>query len=421
VEALLEAAEILLLRVDPEERLVDVSPASKPLLGYAPEELIGLPISHIIPPNLPPAVRFFRRLRSSGEHIRQRLLLRARDGSHLTVHVDAAPLHDAAGAQEGIAIAARQVPPEFALANAPGDDVRPQRDEQEVIERLPAVVYIADPGPDGQWRYVSGQIKDILGYTSAEWMADRGLWLQRVHPEDRDRVLAEEERDTATPGTWVSSEYRLLARDGRAVWVHDDAVLRFEADGMARYTGLLTDVTERKALEAKLEFFAEHDPLTGLLNRRRIMSEIEIELHRARRTPEPSSLLVADLDGLKSVNDSRGHAVGDVILCVVAEVLLGRLRGSDSVARVGGDEFVALLRGTDTERAVTVAQELVEAVGPRIQAVTRGAGDLGLSIGVAGLDPARQPAELLNAADRAMYEAKRRGGGTVAVADPDPS
>jgi diguanylate cyclase (GGDEF)-like protein/PAS domain S-box-containing protein len=414
---LFETAGALVALIDLKGRLVYVSPAFRRLLGYEPEELVGSLEKDLIPPGLIREARAsFRHVRDGKERLRQRLVVRRRGGSYLHLRFDATPMRTPDGTVDGIAVAAQEVSYE-PNPSWSGATAGPERSEGELIERLPVVVYVAEPGVEGRWSYVSGQIEHLLGYTAAEWKSDPTLWAQRLHPDDRDRVIAEEESDAAR-GAPVSSEYRLLARDGKNVWVRDEAVLRFDADGVARYDGLLIDVTERKAIESRLEFFADHDALTGLLNRRRIMAEIDAELRRLRRHGGPASLLVADLDDLKTVNDTCGHPVGDALICAAAEVLVERLRESDSVARVGGDEFVALLRGAGPENATAVAHGLVRVIGRRAQAVTGGAARTGISVGVADLDPLRGGAEALEVADKLMYEAKRQGGGRVASGTP---
>ena len=410
---LLEATEMLVALIDLGGRFSYVSPASRRLLGYEPRELVGRPGTELIPPGLVrEALENFRSVRDGEERLRQRLLVRRRDGAHVHLRVDATPVRSPAGAVEGIAVVAHDLPRERVTLSGRHPA---EADESELVERLPVVVYVAAPGAGGRWRFVSGRIESMLGYTPAEWMATPGLWAQRLHPDDRDRVLAEEERD-ARRGTAVASEYRLIARDGRVVWVRDEAVLRRGPDGAPYYDGLLIDVTERKALEDKLEFFADHDALTGLLNRRRIMAEIDAELKRLRRHGGQSSILVADLDDLKHINDTRGHAVGDLVICVAGEVMVERLRESDSVGRVGGDEFVALLRGADAAHAADLAQDLVDAMRERETAVVTDLSGAEISIGVAGLEPEHEVTLTLNAADAAMYEAKRAGGGRVATA-----
>ena len=122
-----------------------------------------------------------------------------------------------------------------------------------MVERLPAIVYLAAPGERGPWRYVSPRIGSILGYAAEEWVADHGLWVARIHPNDRDRVLAEEAKCRAT-GQPLVSEYRMIARDGRVVWLRDEAELVTPSEtepGLLR--GVLLDVTARKEAELRLE------------------------------------------------------------------------------------------------------------------------------------------------------------------------
>ncbi len=131
----------------------------------------------------------------------------------------------------------------------------PRSDNSRVLlERVPAILYTADPGGEGRWHYVSPQIEEILGFTPEEWCADPGMWARRLHPEDTERVLIAEQgfADGIMPPT-TPMEYRLLHRDGHAVWVRDDAVLLESADGVTRWHGVMSDITDRKNAEAELE------------------------------------------------------------------------------------------------------------------------------------------------------------------------
>ena len=123
--------------------------------------------------------------------------------------------------------------------------------------------------------------------------------------------------------------------------------------------GILTDITERKASEDRLQHLADHDALTDLLNRRRFIEELELEIAATRRGMRSSAAIVLDIDGFKFVNDSLGHQAGDELIRAVARTLAGRLRASDAIARLGGDEFACLLRGTSGEEADAVAAELL--------------------------------------------------------------
>jgi diguanylate cyclase (GGDEF)-like protein/PAS domain S-box-containing protein len=199
----------------------------------------------------------------------------------------------------------------------------------------------------------------MLGFSQEEWTADPTLWARRIHPEDRDRVLEEEERDSIL-GVPLASEYRMITKDGRVIWVRDEGVLRAERGERVHYEGMLTNVTERKSFESQLQFLADHDPLTGLFNRRRFVQELDLEIKLMRRDGHPSSLLMLDVDGLKQVNDAMGHQAGDALVRQTAEVLRDRLRGTDSVGRLGGDEFAVLLRGSRVNEAAAVAQVLLD-------------------------------------------------------------
>jgi len=121
-----------------------------------------------------------------------------------------------------------------------------------LVERLPAVTYIAELGARGPWRYVSPQIESMLGFSSAEWLADPASWIDRVHPEDRESVLAVEENFQKKRDLF-QAEYRLLARDGRILWFRDEAVMLPTVEGQpCLMQGVMYDITERKRLEDQL-------------------------------------------------------------------------------------------------------------------------------------------------------------------------
>jgi diguanylate cyclase (GGDEF)-like protein/PAS domain S-box-containing protein len=126
---------------------------------------------------------------------------------------------------------------------------------RRLVERLPAIVYRAEVGEVGAWTYVSPQIESILGFTPEEWCADPALWERRLHPDDRDRAIADEQA-AALGATVGSSDYRMLARDGRVVWLADDAVLESDDRGRQHWHGVLYDISDRKRAEAELELRA---------------------------------------------------------------------------------------------------------------------------------------------------------------------
>lgn len=138
-------------------------------------------------------------------------------------------------------------------------------DVGQMVERLPAIVYVADVGIEGRWRYVSPGVEAILGFSPAEMLRDVGLWARQVHPEDRARVFARED-ELIDPG--VPEEYRMLHRDGSTVWVRDEAALVHDSDGRARWHGVISDISDRKRSEAKLERRAEQQAAVARLGKR---------------------------------------------------------------------------------------------------------------------------------------------------------
>ncbi len=134
-----------------------------------------------------------------------------------------------------------------------GVEDRSRPDYRRLLHRVPAILYTADTGESGRWHYVSPQIETILGFTPEEWCADPTLWARRLHPDDIGRVL-EEESDMAEGVVGSSAtEYRLLHRDGHPVWLRDDALLQEDDDGVLRWHGVMSDITDQKAAEAELE------------------------------------------------------------------------------------------------------------------------------------------------------------------------
>ena len=209
-----------------------------------------------------------------------------------------------------------------------------------------------------------------------------------------------------------------MARDGRIVWLRDMAVMVEDpSDGAQLWQGVQFDITAEKAAETQLQHLAFYDSLTGLPNRRLCIDRLESVLSQPGR-PEVA-LLFLDLDRFKVINDGIGHAAGDELLVAVAQRLTPFVTGRGSLARFGGDEFVAVLEGFTHPREVEqVAEKLLSALRRPFNAKGY---DLvvGGTIGIAIASPdLRTPKDLLRAADVALYRAKAAGGGVFAVFDP---
>ena len=128
--------------------------------------------------------------------------------------------------------------------------------QRGLLHRVPAILYTAEAGVFGAWRYVSPQIEVILGFSPEEWCADPSLWASRLHPDDRERVIESESRMANGAPDAGASEYRLLHRDGHVIWVRDDALLVLSDDGTRCWHGVMSDITDRKEAELELELRA---------------------------------------------------------------------------------------------------------------------------------------------------------------------
>jgi len=181
------------------------------------------------------------------------------------------------------------------------------------------------------------------------------------------------------------------------------------ADAVHRLVQAL-DVTERKGAEERLRFLADHDPLSGLFNRRRFEAELQRELDLSASRARGGVLLLLDVDRFKAINDTLGHAVGDAVIARLGDALRSRLRSADVVARLGGDEFAAILRRVDLPAAREVARDLQAVVAQRLASVVGDAhGPVTLSAGLVPIAEGTSADELLSQADRALYAAKAAG------------
>lgn len=187
----------------------------------------------------------------------------------------------------------------------------------------------------------------------------------------------------------------------------------------------IEDVTEQRRTESKLQHQARHDPLTDLINRRRFNSLLTDRLARSAQGHDGGALLIIDLDDFKEVNDSHGHPAGDGVLKEIARILRDELRDSDQVARLGGDEFGVLLSGTGRDGAVKVSESLISRFREsKIEIAESGGQEFqpSVSIGLLMLDGRGvDAAAAIREGDRAMYEAKRKGGSRFVLAPDEPS
>ncbi|HVX32326.1 MAG TPA: EAL domain-containing protein [Solirubrobacterales bacterium] len=231
----------------------------------------------------------------------------------------------------------------------------------------------------------------------------------RAEPDDRDAMHRGVERAMGDGRAFaVELGLRTCEAGVREFLVRAEPAAKNGA--VVRFRGTIQDITDRKRMEAQLEYQADHDPLTGLFNRRRFGEELERALRLVARYRQAGAVLMIDIDNFKTINDTHGHAVGDRALKGVAAAIAGRARETDVFARLGGDEFAVVLSDVTPDEAREVAED-IRARARRVDATPK------LSVGIAPFDArARLVADdVLVAADMALYEAKDRGRDRVVV------
>ncbi len=288
---------------------------------------------------------------------------------------------------------------------------------KEMETRLFGAILIASPDPisvldlEGRFIYANEATADLFGLKPGAIIGksniDLGFAFATDFQRHQKKVIADQ---TTYRGKFT---YRFTSGQGERFEYLLAPVLD-EHQNTEATVCIFRDVTEQALAEEKVWHTAHHDPLTGLPNRRLFLDRLEQEVKHAHRNSLPLALLFMDLDGFKEVNDSLGHEAGDRVLCDVAERLVGCVREDDTVARLGGDEFTIILTGAKQPKDVDlVTRTIIDALALPFHVSTKPV-EISASIGVSFYpQDASSAADLLAAADQAMFKAKNSGSNRV--------
>ncbi|MET8974113.1 EAL domain-containing protein [Streptomyces sp. NPDC004539] len=294
---------------------------------------------------------------------------------------------------------------------------------RSLVQGSSDVIMIA--APNGSLKYVSPAAAGVYG-RPAEEMLGREL-AHFIHPEDLGCVVHEVRRFLATsPYDEPTTRIECRFRSGDGGWLNVESTVNRHHGGLIFNS---RDVTERVRLQAQLQHSAEHDPLTDLPNRALFTRRVQQALSGRRSSDRGHALrgtavLFIDLDGFKAVNDTIGHAAGDVLLIQAARRLQEAVRQGDTASRLGGDEFAALIMGDGSrdrgarERHILELADRLRIALSQPYAIDGNDVRVAASIGVAFAEPGLGAGELLRNADLAMYRAKSGGKGRVELYQP---
>ncbi|MBL8418966.1 MAG: sensor domain-containing diguanylate cyclase [Dechloromonas sp.] len=270
-----------------------------------------------------------------------------------------------------------------------------------------------------QFDYIGPQIESLLGWPRDSWLGATD-WIERIHPEDRQRT-AEFCISQSEEGVDHEADYRALKADGSYVWIRDVVhVIRNEHKVTTDLVGFMFDISARKQMEQevvdlnhKFKALSNQDGLTGVANRRLFDQTLAAEWARGKRSGEPLSLLMLDVDHFKGYNDHYGHVKGDECLVRIAQAISKiPMRSSDLFVRYGGEEFALVLPQTPADAAQRVAEKCRDVVAAlEIPHTLSPVGRITISVGICTIIPNEcdTVTTLIERADDKLYRAKRNG------------
>jgi diguanylate cyclase (GGDEF)-like protein/PAS domain S-box-containing protein len=402
---ILDAASDAIVSVDEKQRIIVFNKRAERMFGYRADAVIGQPLAILLPERFQRdhhgAVDRFATEAIAWREMSERPVLvgRRKDGHEFPVEVT---------------ISKRRLDGQWVLTAIVRDVTERQRAEHELRESKEALQDFLDTAtdlvqsvtPDGRFAYVNRAWLHTLGY-SREDLASLTVF-DLVHPDHRGRCQETLRRVVA--GESVKNlEVVCIRKDGRPITLEGNIDARSK-DGVSIMRAIFRDITERKLAEQRLNTLAHYDTLTGLPNRVLFQDRLAQALAQARRERCMVGLLYLDLDRFKLINDTLGHTVGDQLLKAVAQRLVGCVRATNAVSRLGGDEFTVMLPALTTPQgAAVVARKILRAVS---QPITVHGHDVFItpSIGITVFPADAGDIDgLLKNADAAMYRAKEQG------------
>ncbi len=402
VDEILHCMGDMLFVIDPGGRIALANPAAAQALGYAQQEMVGLPVGDIVTDASP----LVPEEKEGTGSVESRFM--TKDGQTIPVLVSVSRL-EADGRHHQIIYAARDITRQKAAE-------RELRLAAKVMDTVSNAIMVADA--EANICLVNPAFCRITGYRPEEVLGKNPRILQSGR-QNRE-FYAGMWQTIQDRGLWEGEIWN-RRKDGEIYpeWLTITAM--HDRDGkVTHYVSTFQDITERKRVMRELEHLASHDQLTGLPNRKLFIDRLQHAMRLSRRVEKHAALLFIDIDGFKPINDAHGHDIGDALLQAIAARLRTSVRDSDTVARLGGDEFTVIMENVgDIGHVLPVADKILDALNAPF---TIGDVDcrIGASIGISVYpDDSEELDDLIKKADTAMYLAKHGGRNQICVYSRD--
>lgn len=414
--ALLESMPDSLVIIHQDGLITFVNSQTELLFGYAKQEIIGQKIEFLIPNRYAAQHEkhlqaYFKKptLRPMGSGLD--LYGKHKDGHEIPVDINLSPLETTDGL--------------IVIASVRDISIRKQL-EASLAESERRWKFALENANQGVWDwfvpegkvYFSHTWKAMLGYQDDEITNEQYEFESRVHPDDLEEMWSCVNAHFEQKTTEYICEVRFRCKDGHYKWVLDrgKVVSRAPDGSVLRAIGTHTDISELKGKEVQLLHLVAHDPLTGLISRPLFDEHLAQAIALAKRHKNKTVVFFLDLDGFKQVNDTYGHAMGDLLLCAVATCLRTCIRETDTCARFGGDEFLLILTEINkASQVINIARKILNRIskgfvieGKKLMVT--------ISIGIS-FYPEDGADLLVEKADSAMYYVKSHGKNNFKIFD----